>query len=104
MLQTEITSHGLQEIFREMVSSVRELNRRIDELRLVIKSGWCDEKSTPKVLDRIARLMESKLCVIYSIHDIRMQLLSTYSVGSVERNKMEDILDISTLYKDLKSI
>jgi hypothetical protein len=104
MLQDEVTSHDLQKTFCEMVSSVRELNRRIDELKYVVKSEYCTVEGKTKIIARIARLMETKLCIIYSIHDIRIRLINTYAAGSVERIHIESMLDLETLYRDLKSI
>ena len=104
MLQDEVNTKDLRFTFMEMISSVRELNRRIDELKYVVKSGWCNEDCKQKVVDRITQLNETKFRIIHSIYDIRLKVLATYSFSSEERAKMEELFNFSTLYKDLKHI
>jgi ribosome recycling factor len=104
MLQNEVSAKDLRVTFREMLSSVRDLNRRIDELKNIVKAGWCTEDSRKKVLERVAKLTDTKFCIIHSIYDIRLQVLQTFSSESDEKADMEEVLSLDSLYKDLKNI
>ena len=104
MWPNENTSKQVRDTLREMISSIRELNRRIDELKYVIRSGWCTCDSKRKIVERIAELINSRFSLIYSIYDIRRSVIESCPLNSIEHKRMEEILSIDTLYKELKNI
>jgi hypothetical protein len=104
LLQNEVNSKDLNIFLREILNSIRELNRRIDELKIVIKSGWCDEKGKKKLIDRIVALMDTRFNLIYSVQDMRCKLINSFPPGSIERWEMNRILNVENLYKDLRSL
>jgi len=103
-LQKEVIPRDLQVFLREILCSIRELNRRISELKLVIRSGWCNEESKKKVIDRIMALNNTKYCFIYSIQDMRCKIINSCPLGSPERAEMGKILNAENLYEDLKNL
>jgi hypothetical protein len=105
MLQEQtVSTKDCCDFLRESFSSIKELNRRIDELRMVINAGWCEGESKKKVLNRISLLMATRCSLIYGIYDMRLKIIDSFPVHSNEKKGMEKILKFETLYKELKNL
>ena len=91
-----------EEIFlfvRECINSIRELNRRKDELRWIMKQEECSEDLKGKIRERYKSLQETKFCLIYSMYDVRSQ--STQVLG---QEQYEKVLGTIKLYEELKDL
>lgn len=56
----------------ELLKSMREIDARIDELKIILGDGPCpgQPERRQKILDRIERLIETRFCLVYSFMDI----------------------------------
>jgi hypothetical protein len=66
----------------------------LDELKWIVKDGLCKESGRREIVDRIERLKETRMCLIYSLMDVRKQTEST----------LNEKIDLSKLYKELKEL
>lgn len=86
---------------RELFASLRELNKRIDELQWIIKGDLYREDKKQEIIDRIKRLIETKFCLISSIYDIRIKLIECFSYDVAEYEEIKEAFKIDGLYNRL---
>jgi hypothetical protein len=74
MLYPEIKS-SVESMFLalEVRSSIREIDRRIDELNLTLSLNWCTEIAKPEIVNRVGDLMNTKRCLQESLDMIDIQ-------------------------------
>lgn len=99
MLCDEMNSEQLFAFTRELFASIREINRRLDELRWVYNLPVSTEEVKKEVRERYKRLQETKFCFIYSIYDIRTQF--TRIIGE---DKYQEVLGTIKLYEELRDL
>jgi hypothetical protein len=85
-----------------LFSSIKETNRRIDEIKYILQNPNCTPELARELRDRTFRLKETKFCLIYSVCDIRLKI--TRIRNEEERERMCNILEINHLYKELKNL
>jgi hypothetical protein len=103
MLQREVESQ--QEILfvlKELLTSIKEINRRIDEIKIVMKNPKAPLDLIKDLKDRILALRQSQFCFIHSIYDIRVRAISSFAPE--EKERIENIFSIKDLYRDLKKL
>lgn len=83
-----------QILLTQLFSSIRDLNRRLNELKGVIKSESCSDEGRRLTVKRIERLNETRMCLIYSVFDLRKKA----------EKEINTQLTIGTLYKELKNL
>jgi hypothetical protein len=105
MLQAEISSHDVFWLARHMLASIKEVNIRIRELKGFLSDGCCKEDKKNEILQRIERLIDTKFCIIYSIYDIRKDIIQRLSWDCEDKAREVDrIFDLKTLYEELKDL
>jgi len=87
-----------RELSLELLKSIREIDCRIDELKIILGSGPCpgQPERRQKVVDRVERLVETRFCLVYSFMDLN---------PSLHKKNPESINPFDTLqieYKHLK--
>lgn len=98
MLQQEELSHrDIFNLIRELLVSIREINRRLQELKWVVKESLCNEEGRRKIVKRIENLNNTKMCFIYSVHDLRDR-------AEIALEKRDSSLRLKTLYQELKNL
>jgi uncharacterized coiled-coil DUF342 family protein len=101
MLYEESEYLDLFNFAKEMFSSIRGISVRIDELKWIVNSNVCREDRRKEVVERIKRLKETKLNLIYSMCDKRRDILKV-----LDRTKENDdcSFDVESLYEELKRL
>lgn len=63
----------------ELLKSIRELDVRIDELRMVLGNGPCPGQPERRqaIVERVQRLVETRFCLVYSFMDINPNIKKT---------------------------
>jgi len=101
----ENNSQDFHQFFRELLSSIKETNRRIDELKWVLRSSICTDEGRNKVIKRIEALVQTRFCLMFSIYDTRLRLVSNLSDEStLSRERAEELFKTNKIYKELKSL
>ena len=89
-----------QELMRELLGSIRDINQRLCEMRWFIDNKMFKDKETfRKIRDRVGRLKESRMNIAYSIYDIRQSFLK-----QMDREELDDAFKISTLLKEVRRL
>lgn len=99
MLCEEMTSEQLFFFTKELFSTLREINRRMDELMWVFRLPSCNQETKDEIKARFIRLQETKFCLIYSIYDIR-----TKFVKILGEDQYQKVLGTVKLYEELKEL
>lgn len=102
MLHENLDSHELYKLLKGMFDSIREINRRIDELSLVIKNDWCTPGGKKEITSRVANLIESRLHLSTSIHTIRNHLVSSF--GEQDQRELSGLFNRGDLYGQLRKL
>jgi len=92
-----MNAEQLHFFIKEAFASIREINRRFDELKWVFRLESCNEETKAEIRERFKKLQETKFCLIYSIYDIRMQFCKTFEAHS-------KILGTIKLYEELRDL
>ena len=100
MLQEKMNHKECLELVTSMIGSVKEINRRMSELKWTIKNGLCSEQGKKTILEKIIRLNETKHCIIYSIYDVRNSVIDALNDGS----QKSEFLNMNDLYRQLKDL
>jgi len=95
MLYEGLDNQGMYNLLMELLSSARDINRRLDELKLVIRGGVCSTEGKRKALERVNKLIKTKIMLAHSIYDVRSKVMRTSD---------EDLLQTENLYKDLREL
>jgi hypothetical protein len=103
MLPDDIKPEDIHFTLKEMLSSIRELNRRIDELKIIYRQPSCGGEIKDFIKDRMWKLYSTKFCIIYSIYDLRMNVIKTFSNESNDEN-FKKIFSIENLSKELRNL
>jgi hypothetical protein len=74
------------ELIRELFSSIRDVNRRIDELKGLLRSGYVSKDKEAEVVNRCKALIETRMRLMYSVYDVRHKFVEALSD---EHNKVE---------------
>lgn len=94
-----MSSEQLFFFLKEIFASLREINRRLDELKWVFRLPSCNEETRDQIKERFKRLQETKFCLIYSIYDIRAQYSKFLGPEQYQR-----ILGTIKLYEELRDL
>lgn len=86
-------------LMRELLGSLRDINWRLRELKWAVQKGLVAGEARKKVLAKIERTMQTKMCLIYSIYDIRQSFLK-----EVKSDKLRANFSLATLFQDLRNI
>lgn len=124
MLPDEIETTDILRVLREMFASVRELNRRIDELQWVLKEEihheYPDQPPETIKIDaltddgrsaiktRIWRLIQTRFNIMHSIYDMRGKFIKAFLGCGIESEKkrmeLERIFDREDFYQKLRKL
>lgn len=102
MLPDEYDPKVVHVTLKELLCSIRELNRRIDELKIVYRQPSCQGEIKNFIKDRIWRLYDTKFCLIHSIYDLRMNVIKAFSHENDE--KIRELFSLKNLSKELRNI
>jgi len=82
-------------LLTQLLKSIRDVNRRISELKWIIKEKLYNKQEKKTITSKIERLYETRMCLIYSVFDVRETANKTLgkSIGNLE-----------SLYKELKDL
>lgn len=71
----------------ELLKSIREIDARIDELKIVLGDGPCpgQPERRQKIVDRVERLIETRFCLVYSFMDLN----PTFQIDTESLNPFE---------------
>lgn len=94
MLRNEKDCLEFPKLLSQLLSSIRDINRRLDELKWIVKDKLCTEEGRKEIVQRIERLSETRMCLIYSLMDVKKQV----------ENTLNQELDMTKLYKELKEL
>lgn len=64
------------ELVAQILSTVRSLDARLDELKLIMTAGVLDPNARLALRERMERLVESRFCLVYSLMDLRCATVS----------------------------
>ena len=94
------------ELFTMTLSSIRDIGKRIDELKMGIFEKWYNDKGIEEVKKRIIVLKNTKFNLMWTIYDIRQKILNNYAyvINCAEKEEMEEILKLGALYTHLKDL
>jgi len=88
---------SVEELARELFSSVRDLDCRVYELKLLISKGSeLGKDANNHLRSRVKSLVNTRFCLVYSLLDIREKLLK--SVGP----ESASFLSFEYFYANLK--
>jgi len=105
MTQIDLTSQETLSLVRELMSSLREYSRRMDELKWVIREVLKGDSKSTIVRDRLKRMMNTKFCLIFSIHDASASLIKALGRETPDRAKeIEKIFGVKDLHQRLKRL
>ena len=96
MNYTNMNHIELMHLFHELIASLRGVNNRISELRWVIKKDLYDGKKKKEILDKVKRLAETRMCIIYSIQDLKEHIKKS-SGGNID-------IGLEATYQELKKL
>jgi len=91
------------QMMRELMGSVRDLNRRLSELKTLLVSDSIKKEKKAEVIDRYKRLTKTKFELIYSIYDVRQRFIKQVSCDLNKKNIEEDFA-LKTLFKNLSTV
>lgn len=90
-------------MMRELLAAVRDTNRRLSEIKLMLKGDFIKEDKKPEVKERYLRLMNTRFSLIYSIYDVRHKFVKTIS-DKHTKEVIEKRFGIDSLFHDLSNI
>ena len=90
-------------VVRELLSSIRDTNRRIFEIKNMIQKGYIKEEKISEVKGRYLRLKETRSCLIYSIYDMRQKFIESLS-GEYTKESISQKFKLNGLFRDLSNI
>ncbi len=91
------------QMMRELLASVRDTNRRLEEIRIMVQSDAIKKVRKPAVISRYERLTETRFCLIYSIYDMRQKFIKQVS-DEHRKDEIEKSFALDKLFKDLATI
>lgn len=104
MLYEGLSSQDIFNLVKELLASIRDCNRRLGELKWVLKTGKCNKELEQEIKEKIWSIQETKFCLIYSMFDVRTSLIRALSINRSEEDKMASIFKIERLYEELKCL
>lgn len=124
MLPNDVDTQDVLRTLREMFASVRELNRRIDELQWVLreeihheypdkppetfKIAALTDEGRDAIKTRIWRLIQTRFSIMHSIYDMKGRFVKTFSdtsVNSAERKvELEKVFGREDFYQKLRKL
>ena len=102
MLSEDISQKDAHILVKEMMSSIREINRRLDEIRLILQNPKCSQALMIDLDERLKKLEITKDCLIDAIYRTRGNLLSFRETESRER--LGEIFKVDNLSKELSKL
>lgn len=60
------------EIILQLISSIRNLDGRIDELKITVKNKFLKKKAIEETKKRIIRLLETRMFLVHSLMDKKL--------------------------------
>ena len=103
MLQREkISSVEFYDLLRRLLSSVREFNKRIDELNWVIESELCAKCNVYKIVHRRRKLSKTRDDLIFSIQELVKDPRDDKI--SLEKEELAAVFDHDGLVEELKGL
>ena len=88
-------------LMRELISSVRDIGKRLDELKMVLKEDLCAPEKKHIIIDRIKKLNETKFELIFSVYDIRKQFVDAVGDGT---GTVRESFSAEGLYSSMKQV
>ncbi len=86
-------------MMRELINSIRDVSKRIDELTMIVNRDICRQEKKAFVVDRIRRLKETKIQLIYSVYDTRTRFINAVDISNGEKlSEIEKRFPIEKLY------
>jgi hypothetical protein len=90
-------------LFRILIDSVRDLNRGIVQLKWVVKEKLVTDEARKQILLKLENMMNTRMCLIYSVYDIRQRFIDALSDKNSEV-RVNKKFAIETLFAELKNI
>ena len=90
-------------MMRELISSVRDTNRRLEEISFLMDSGAIKKEKEGDIISRYKRLTDTRLCLINSIYDMRQQFIDKIATEDT-RERIEENFSLQSLYRDLTKV
>lgn len=92
MLHYEIDNFETFNTLREMFSSAREINRRIDELQWILdEKDVLTEHGKEEVKAKICRIEETQIKIVSSIYSMKNVFINTILGNKEEKEKRKQI-------------
>lgn len=99
MLCKEVNSEELHFFIKEVLASLRDTNKRIDELNWVRHLESCDEQTKVSVAERLKKLHDSRSKLISSIDSVKMHFREAFGDDQYRR-----IFGSESLHKELQEL
>jgi len=102
--QRDLDIKEVMMLAKELFFSVRDVNRRLDELLLMRENEFCCGNVDEYVVDRIKKLKETKFKLIFSLQDIRIPLIKALSFLSTnDKHDLSIETEFELLYSQINS-
>ena len=99
MLYEEMTSDELNFFMKEIFSSLKDTNKRMNELKFIMKLPACNLETKNEIKERFKRLQQTKFCLIYSIYDVRTRFVKIFGEPQYQKT-----LGTIRLYEELRDL
>lgn len=90
-------------LIRELICSIREINRRLNELNIIIQSDFCTNEGKKEVFERCVRLTETKRCLVESLKEVVNNITSS-SINEELKKDLNSLFNDINLYQELELV
>lgn len=90
-------------MMRELLSSVRDVNHRLVELKDMLQQNLVKEEKRYEIKQRYQALMNTRFCLIYSIYDVRQKFVNQIS-DEYTKKDVEKKFQVESIFEDLKKL
>lgn len=89
-------------LMRELISSIRDMRIRIDEVKGIISEGYCIPERKGELIDRVLRMKETKMMLMHSAYDARQSFVE--SVGQHMQQSAIDQFSSEKMYDLMRDV
>lgn len=89
-------------LMRELISSIRDIRIRIDEVKEMISEGYCIPERKNELADRILRMKETKMMLMHSAYDVRKPFIE--SLGQHMKKSVVDQFSAEKMYDLMRDV
>ena len=98
----ELNHQEIHFLIKGLFDTVRETNRRIDEVERVMQHPGCGSALTQHLAARKERLTDTRFCIMESIYEMRFRFRGLLAPET--RASMEVVLDKEKLFGELEKL